>query len=175
MAEHTSDHRPVLYSAQQLDSAETRDPLWNAAQVEMVRTGRMHNYMRMYWAKKILEWTRDPETAFQIALDLNDRYERCERLYGRSLGDWRQHDRAWLKHPIFGTIRYLSYEGMRHKFNTEAYIDLNRKPGNETAGECNVLCERRALRRARIGDHRAAYEKRRIMAASNRSRCCRRS
>jgi deoxyribodipyrimidine photo-lyase len=129
LAEHTSDQRPVLYSAKQLESAETHDSLWNAAQTEMVRTGRMHNYMRMYWAKKVLEWTPDPETAFSIALDLNDRYEMDGRdpngYTGVAWAIGGKHDRPWPKRPIFGTIRFMSYEGMRRKFNIDAYIELN--------------------------------------------------
>jgi deoxyribodipyrimidine photo-lyase len=110
-----------------LADGRTHDPLWNAAQLEMVRRGKMHGYMRMYWAKKILEWTASPEEALEAAIYLNDRYE----LDGRdpngytgiawSLGG--VHDRAWGDRRIFGKIRYMSYKGASGKFDVQAYID----------------------------------------------------
>ncbi len=127
LAKHASDPRPRLYSAERLEAAETHDPLWNAAQTEMVLTGRMHNYLRMYWAKKILEWSPDPETAFQVALDLNDRYEMDGRDPNGYTGvAWAMggaHDRPWPERPIFGTVRFMSYESTRRKFDSQAYID----------------------------------------------------
>ena len=75
LAKHVKDRRPVVYSETQLENAETHDPLWNAAQMQMVNTGWMHNYVRMYWAKKILEWTPSPAEAYRIAVKLNDKYE----------------------------------------------------------------------------------------------------
>ncbi|MHB1559526.1 MAG: deoxyribodipyrimidine photo-lyase, partial [Isosphaeraceae bacterium] len=126
LAEHADDPRPALYSAGQLEAAETHDPLWNAAQLEMVHTGRMHNYLRMYWAKKILEWTPDAETAFAIALDLNDRYEMDGRdpngYTGVAWAIGGKHDRPWPERPIFGTVRFMSYESTRRKFDSAAYI-----------------------------------------------------
>jgi deoxyribodipyrimidine photo-lyase len=126
LAQHRSDRRPVLYSASQLEAAETHDPLWNAAQQEMVLTARMHNYLRMYWAKKILEWTPDAETAFHIALDLNDRYEMDGRdpngYTGVAWAIGGKHDRPWPERPIFGTVRFMSFESTRKKFDSKAYI-----------------------------------------------------
>ncbi len=126
LARHAEDRRPVLYSAGQLEAGETGDPLWNAAQKEMVLTGRMHNYLRMYWAKKILHWTPDAETAFSIALDLNDRYEMDGRdpngYTGVAWAIGGLHDRPWPERPIFGTVRYMSYESTRRKFDSAAYI-----------------------------------------------------
>ena len=128
LAEHAADPRPYLYTEAQLEAAETHDPLWNAAQFEMVVTGRMHGYLRMYWAKKILEWTRTPEEAFEIAVRLNDRYE----LDGRDPNGYTgiawaiggKHDRPWgPKRPVFGTIRYMSAQGCARKFDTGAYIE----------------------------------------------------
>jgi deoxyribodipyrimidine photo-lyase len=128
--EHRRDPRESLYTLAQFEQAQTHDDLWNAAQLEMVHNGKMHGYLRMYWAKKILEWTRSPEEAFNIAVYLNDRYE----LDGRdpngytgiawSLGG--VHDRAWRERPIFGKIRYMSYNGCKSKFNVAAYIKKNR-------------------------------------------------
>jgi deoxyribodipyrimidine photo-lyase len=128
LAEHAADPRPYHYTEAQLEAAETHDPLWNAAQLEMVVTGRMHGYLRMYWAKKILEWTEAPEEAFEIAVRLNDRYE----LDGRDPNGYAgvawaiggKHDRPWgPQRPVFGLIRYMSYEGCARKFDVRAYIE----------------------------------------------------
>lgn len=124
---HAKDPRDYLYSLEQFENAETHDDLWNAAQREMVQRGKMHGYMRMYWAKKILEWTESPEQAMDIAIGLNDTYE----LDGRdpngytgiawSLGG--VHDRAWKERPIFGKIRYMNRKGCERKFSVQTYID----------------------------------------------------
>ncbi len=126
LEDHRGDPREYLYSLDQLDSADTHDPLWNAAQTEMVVTGKMHGYMRMYWAKKILEWSPGPEEALEAAIYLNDRYE----LDGRDPNGYTGiawsigglHDRPWFERPIFGKIRYMSYDGCRRKFDIERYI-----------------------------------------------------
>ena len=110
-----------------MEAGDTHDPLWNAAQKEMVLTGRMHNYLRMYWAKKILEWTPDAETAFDVALDLNDRYEMDGRdpngYAGVAWAIGGKHDRPWPERPIFGTVRFMSYESTRRKFDSAAYME----------------------------------------------------
>jgi deoxyribodipyrimidine photo-lyase len=124
--EHRRDRRPYQYSLRQFEHAETHDSLWNAAQKEMVMTGKMHGFMRMYWAKKILEWTASPEEALETAILLNDKYE----LDGRDPNGYAGiawsiggvHDRAWGERPIFGKIRYMSYQGCRGKFRISAYI-----------------------------------------------------
>ncbi|MFO0959134.1 MAG: hypothetical protein U0800_17180 [Isosphaeraceae bacterium] len=132
LAEHADDPRPVLYDAGRLERAETGDPLWNASQREMVRTGRMHNYLRMYWAKKLLEWSPDAQTAFGIAVDLNDRYEMDGRdpngYAGIAWAIGGKHDRPWPGRPIFGTVRFMSYESTRKKFDSAAYIRANAAP-----------------------------------------------
>lgn len=125
--DHRSDPRHFLYGMEQLETAQTHDILWNAAQLEMVKTGKMHGYMRMYWAKKVLEWTRSPEEAMEIAITLNDRYE----LDGRDPNGYAGvawsiggvHDRAWGEREIFGKVRYMSYKGCRRKFDVDGYID----------------------------------------------------
>ncbi len=126
LEKHADDPRPVVYSAERLERGETADPLWNAAQKEMVLTGRMHNYLRMYWAKKILEWTPDPETAFAITLDLNDRYEMDGRdpngFTGVAWAITGKHDRPWGERPIFGTVRYMSLASTGRKFDSAGYI-----------------------------------------------------
>jgi deoxyribodipyrimidine photo-lyase len=137
LAAHADDRRPVIYTARQLEEADTHDRLWNACQKEMVLSGRMHNYMRMYWAKKILEWSPDAETAFDIAVDLNDRYEMDGRdpngYTGVAWAIGGKHDRPWPERPIFGTIRFMSYDGARRKLDAEAYVArvaaLERAPG----------------------------------------------
>jgi deoxyribodipyrimidine photo-lyase len=109
-----------------LERAETHDELWNAAQREMVVTGWMHNSMRMYWAKKILEWAPDPATAFDWAVILNDRYE----LDGRDPNGYAgiawaivgKLDRPWFNRPVFGLVRPMTSASFSRKFNAEAYI-----------------------------------------------------
>jgi deoxyribodipyrimidine photo-lyase len=125
LIEHVADARPH-YTFVQLDRAETHDDLWNAAQRQMVSTGWMHNYMRMYWAKKILEWAPDPARAFEWAVILNDRYE----LDGRDPNGYAgiawaivgKHDRPWFNRPAFGLVRPMSGASMSRKFDSQAYI-----------------------------------------------------
>ena len=122
---HAKDKREYVYSQEQFENAETHDPYWNAAQMEMVMTGKMHNYMRMYWGKKILEWTKSPKTAFKIALTLNNKYE----LDGRDPNGFAgvawcfgKHDRAWGERPVFGKVRYMNAAGLKRKFNADEYV-----------------------------------------------------
>ena len=116
-----------LYSAEALENATTHDELWNAAQKEMVLTGRMHGYLRMYWAKKILEWTGTPDEAFNRAVYLNDKYQ----LDGRDPNGYTgiawaiggKHDRPWApRRKVFGLVRYMAISGCQRKFNVRAYI-----------------------------------------------------
>ncbi len=122
---HEKDRREYLYSREDLEHARTHDPYWNAAQKEMVSTGKMHNYMRMYWGKKILEWSPTPEEAFRTTLYLNNKYE----LDGRDPNGFAgvawcfgKHDRAWPERPIFGKVRYMNETGLRRKFDMGAYL-----------------------------------------------------
>lgn len=123
---HRKDSREYVYTLSQFEKAQTHDDLWNAAQKEMVSRGKMHGYMRMYWAKKILEWTKTPEDAMKIALTMNDRYELDGRDPNGYVGvAWSiggVHDRAWFDRPIFGKIRYMNANGARRKFDIDAYI-----------------------------------------------------
>ena len=129
LAKHVKDRRPVVYSETQLENAETHDPLWNAAQMQMVNTGWMHNYVRMYWAKKILEWTPSPAEAYRLAVKLNDKYE----LDGRDPNGYAgiawsivgKFDRPWFERPIFGQIRYMSGASTGKKFDSKKYIEQN--------------------------------------------------
>jgi deoxyribodipyrimidine photo-lyase len=126
LIEHASDVRMRRYTFEQLERAETDDDLWNAAQRQMVETGWMHNYMRMYWAKKILEWAPDPARAFESAVTLNDRYE----LDGRDPNGYAgiawaivgKHDRPWFNRPVYGLVRPMSGKSIARKFDAESYI-----------------------------------------------------
>ncbi|MFZ3147956.1 MAG: deoxyribodipyrimidine photo-lyase [Methanothrix sp.] len=124
---HEKDRREYLYTLQELEKARTHDELWNAASQEMLQTGKMHGYLRMYWAKKILEWTASPAEAQAAAVYLNDRYE----LDGGDANGYAGiawclggvHDRAWKERAIFGKVRYMSYNGAKGKFDVQAYVD----------------------------------------------------
>ena len=127
--EHREDQREYLYSSSEFENANTHDKLWNAAQHQMIVSGKMHGFMRMYWAKKILEWSEDPEAALQIAIDLNDKYE----LDGRDPNGYTGiawsiggiHDRPWFERPVFGKVRYMNYNGCKRKFDVNKYINNN--------------------------------------------------
>ncbi len=127
LRKHASDAREWVYTREELEQARTHDELWNASQREMVISGRMHGYIRMYWAKKILEWTATPDEAFDHAVYLNDKYE----LDGRDANGYTgiawaiggKHDRPWgPERPIFGLVRYMALSGMQRKMDTRAYI-----------------------------------------------------
>ncbi len=122
---HAKDRREALYTREQLESAQTTDPYWNAAMREMIHTGYMHNYMRMYWGKCVIGWKRHPREAFDDLLYLNNRY----LLDGRDANGYAGvgwcfglHDRPWTNRPIFGQIRYMNAAGLRRKFDMEAYV-----------------------------------------------------
>jgi len=133
LIEHGGDRRPHSYTLDQFERAETHNELWNAAQRQMVTHGWMHNYMRMYWAKMILEWAPDPARAYEWAVVLNDRYELDGRdPNGYSGIAWAmvgKHDRPWFNRPIFGLIRPMSGASTAKKFDSKAYIAQN---GGET-------------------------------------------
>jgi deoxyribodipyrimidine photo-lyase len=127
LAEHCKDKREYLYTLDQLEHAKTHDPYWNAAQTEMTETGFMHNYMRMYWGKKILEWSASPQEAHAATLHLNNKYFLCGRdansfanvgwIYGL-------HDRPWgPERKIFGLVRYMNAAGLERKFDIQGYVE----------------------------------------------------
>jgi deoxyribodipyrimidine photo-lyase len=127
LGRHRRDPREWVYPLRALEQAETHDPLWNAAQRQMVESGWMHGYVRMYWAKKILEWSPTPEDAMATAIALNDRYE----LDGRDPNGYAgiawaivgKHDRAWgPERPVYGTVRYMSFASTSRKFDSRTYI-----------------------------------------------------
>ncbi len=123
---HARDKREYNYSLEDFELSKTHDGYWNAAQKEMVVTGKMHGYMRMYWGKKILEWSKNPRQALKTALYLNNKYE----LDGRDPNGFAgvawcfgKHDRAWSERPIFGKVRYMNAAGLKRKFDAEAYVE----------------------------------------------------
>ncbi len=125
LGEHSKDPREYLYTVEELENAATHDPYWNAAQREMLITGKMHGYMRMYWGKKIIEWTPSPEQSFEIALHLNNKYE----LDGRDPNGFTgvawcfgKHDRPWKERDIFGMVRYMNANGLKRKFDIQSYL-----------------------------------------------------
>ncbi|HSR03284.1 MAG TPA: deoxyribodipyrimidine photolyase, partial [Proteiniclasticum sp.] len=126
LLEHKEDERPYLYSLEELENGKTHDPYWNAAQLEMVHLGKMQGYMRMYWGKKIIEWTKGPEEAYEIALYLNNKYN----LDGRDPNGFAgvawcfgKHDRGWKEREIFGKVRYMNAKGLERKFDIELYAE----------------------------------------------------
>jgi deoxyribodipyrimidine photo-lyase len=125
LAEHQKDQRRVVYNQEQLEAADTHDPYWNAAMREMRYTGFMHNYMRMYWGKKILEWSRTPQEGFRTTLAINNKYfidGRDPNSYTGVAWIYGVHDRAWSERPIFGKIRYMAASGLERKCDIAAYV-----------------------------------------------------
>jgi deoxyribodipyrimidine photo-lyase len=126
LEKHAGDSRPRLYTPEQLEGAATHDPLWNAAQVQLLREGRIHNYLRMLWGKKILEWSPSPKHALEVMLELNNRFALDGRDPNSASGIcWclGRYDRAWgPERPIFGTVRYMSSENTARKLRVREYI-----------------------------------------------------
>ncbi|HON91787.1 MAG TPA: deoxyribodipyrimidine photo-lyase [Sedimentisphaerales bacterium] len=123
---HGRDRREYFYTLEQFEAARTHDPYWNAAQREMVLTGKMHGYMRMYWGKKILAWSETPNEGFRIALYLNNRYEldgRDANGYAGVAWCFGKHDRSWADRPVFGKVRYMNAAGLKRKFDPDAYVE----------------------------------------------------
>jgi deoxyribodipyrimidine photo-lyase len=126
MREHAHDKRDPVYSLEELEAGKTHDPLWNAAQREMVVTGEMHNYVRMLWGKNVIAWTESCEEAFAILEHLNNKYcldGRDPNSYAGILWCFGKHDRPWMKRPVFGTIRYMTSGSTGKKFNSKKYIE----------------------------------------------------
>ncbi len=126
LEEHRKDSRTYIYDDETLEKGRTHDPLWNATQIDLIKTGKMHGWLRMYWAKKILEWTESPELALYTAQKLNDKYELDGRdpngFTGVAWAIGGVHDRAWPSHNVYGKIRYMNFNGAKRKFNVEQYI-----------------------------------------------------
>ncbi|WP_207955933.1 deoxyribodipyrimidine photo-lyase [Rubrobacter marinus] len=126
LEEHKGDEREYVYTRKQLENAETHDPYWNAAMREMVHTGYMHNHMRMYWGKKILEWSNTPEYAYETTLYLNDKYfvdGRDANSYANIAWVFGNHDRGWKERDVLGKIRYMSAGGLERKAKPKEYVE----------------------------------------------------
>lgn len=123
---HRDDRREYVYTPAELARGDTHDEIWNSCQLEMVHRGKMHGYLRMYWAKKILEWSQSPEKALAEAIRQNDRYELDGRDPNGYVGAaWcigGLHDRAFSERPVYGKVRYMSHRGLRSKFDMDSYI-----------------------------------------------------
>lgn len=123
---HRADKREIIYSLETLENYRTHDKYWNAAQKEMVMKGKMNSYMRMYWGKKIIEWTESAQKAYEIMVYLNDKYEldgRDSNGYAGIAWCFGKHDRAWTERAVFGKIRYMNDKGLERKFDMEKYIE----------------------------------------------------
>ncbi|MBS3817065.1 MAG: deoxyribodipyrimidine photo-lyase [Candidatus Thermoplasmatota archaeon] len=127
LEKHSDDEREYVYSREEFEEAETHDKYWNSAQKEMVETGKMHGYMRMYWGKKILEWSETPEEAYETALYLNNKYE----LDGRDPNGFAgvawcfgKHDQGWKEREVYGKVRYMNANGLERKFDIDSYVKL---------------------------------------------------
>lgn len=131
MRAHADDPRPELLDAETIEAAETYDELWNAAQRELLVTGHLHNYVRMLWGKKVIEWQRSYEMAFALLVHLNNKYAldgRNPNSYAGILWCFGKHDRPWFDREIFGTLRYMTSPSMAKKFNARRYIGQMAKP-----------------------------------------------
>lgn len=123
--DHRADPRPWSYGLEELEAADTHDPVWNAAQRELVEEGHIHNYLRMLWGKKILEWSPDPETALAVMIELNNKYGvdgRDPNSYSGIFWTLGRYDRPWPERPVFGKVRSMSSERTRKKVRMEEYL-----------------------------------------------------
>jgi deoxyribodipyrimidine photo-lyase len=126
LRKHEGDPRPQLYTLEELAAARTYDRVWNASQRQLRREGRIHNYMRMLWGKKILEWSRSPEEALAAMIELNNRYAldgRNPNSYSGIFWVLGRYDRPWFERPIFGTIRYMTSESALRKLRMKRYLE----------------------------------------------------
>ncbi|HXZ44665.1 MAG TPA: deoxyribodipyrimidine photo-lyase [archaeon] len=126
LQKHSSDARPHRYSFKEFEAARTHDYLWNAIQAELLTTGAMFGYYRMYWGKKIIEWSRTPAEAQETMIRLHEKYAldgRNPNTYSNILWCFGKHDRPWVERPVFGTVRYMSLAGMEAKTGVRAYVD----------------------------------------------------
>ncbi|XP_034943471.1 deoxyribodipyrimidine photo-lyase [Chelonus insularis] len=123
---HRNDKRDYIYTRDEFEKSQTHDDLWNAAQNQLVKEGKIHGFMRMYWAKKILEWTKTPEEALEWAIYLNDKYSMDGRDPNGYVGCmWSicgVHDQGWQERNVFGKIRYMNYKGCERKFDVKAFV-----------------------------------------------------
>ena len=126
LKKHARDRREVVYTLDEFAAARTHDPVWNAAQTQLLREGRIHNYLRMLWGKKILEWTASPRDALEVMIELNNKYAvdgRDPNSYSGIFWCLGRYDRPWgPERPIFGTVRYMSSQNTKRKLHLEGYL-----------------------------------------------------
>lgn len=125
LSKHAMDNREPCYGREEFERAQTHDSLWNAAQKELLLRGKIHGYYRMYWGKKIIEWSRTHQDALETMIYLHDRYAldgRDPNTYANILWCFGLHDRPWGEREVLGTVRYLSLDGMKRKTDVEAYL-----------------------------------------------------
>ncbi len=131
LAEHRGDRRENVYTLEEFEAGDTHDDLWNAAQRELVATGRIHNYLRMLWAKKVLQWSESPADAYRVLEHLNNKFAvdgRDPNSYTGVLWCFGLFDRPWAPaRDVFGTVRYMSSENTARKFKLEGYYDYVRR------------------------------------------------
>ncbi|KAL8452200.1 hypothetical protein Emed_001507 [Eimeria media] len=147
LAAHQRDRREHIYTLEEFEAAKTHDELWNAAQLQLVQEAKMHGFLRMYWAKKILEWTRSPESALEISLYLNDKYSLDgtdpNGVVGCMWSIAGVHDQGWGERPVFGKIRFMNLAGCRRKFPVDAFVkrfpSTTRMPVNELLAKKSKL------------------------------------
>jgi deoxyribodipyrimidine photo-lyase len=127
LTKHASDPRPHVYTLEELEAGRTHDALWNAAQTQLVREGRIHNYLRMLWGKKILEWTPCPREALDVMIELNNKYAVDGRDPNSSSGIFwvlGRYDRPWgPERPVFGKVRYMTSRNTRRKIRVRGYLE----------------------------------------------------
>jgi deoxyribodipyrimidine photo-lyase len=126
LAKHASDPRPHTYTVEEFEAGRTHDPLWNAAQTQLVREGRIHNYLRMLWGKKVLEWTASPQDALDVMVELNNKYAvdgRDPNSYSGIFWVLGRYDRPWgPERPVFGTVRYMTSQSAKRKLRLQGYL-----------------------------------------------------
>jgi deoxyribodipyrimidine photo-lyase len=127
LSKHSKDKRPYLYTLKVFETAKTHDPLWNAAQSQLVQEGRIHNYLRMLWGKKILHWTKTPREALKVMIELNNKYAldgRDPNSYSGIFWVLGRYDRAWgPERRVFGKVRYMSSKNTARKVRVKAYLN----------------------------------------------------
>lgn len=152
--DHAQDKREYLYTREELESGNTHDDLWNAAQLQLVNEGKMHGFLRMYWAKKILEWTASPEEALEVSLFLNDRFSLDGNDPNGYVGCmWSVcgvHDQGWAERPVFGKIRYMNYNGCKRKFDVGEFVRKHGKKKQDTTGGTDKILKNKKRKAAGI-------------------------
>jgi len=135
--EHRVDERPHVYSFSELEAAKTHDKIWNAAQNQLVAEGRIHNYLRMLWGKKILQWSPSPENALQTMIELNNKYAldgRDPNSYSGIFWVLGRYDRAWgPERPVFGKVRYMTSANTARKLRLKEYLRTHTPAGHSEA------------------------------------------